>query len=336
MQKNFGTRHHHYYEGPLHQPDWQEKSGNFFHFFARVAFGRKVTVHSSHEFSVKISCLAKRILAGVAAIVFFEMSLIGILLIHQSESHRLAYKAYLNHVKKQVVKQPLDKLVITSLEQKAIQQKSGLEQKLETPINDQKGLWGIKLKPIPRTTPSQNPKVFSHQQPLPIELNNKAFAFLTPITQTNEAKIPPKEKLDKPEAIREGVLEKHKEVKPKPEIVEKMHINPEEEIARLFAKDSFKEHVQKMIEKHKIEDKIDEGDPGNDDWEIVEDWKSEKENNIPEALLDVKNPVINDEILKPTLAGFQGLKSKPIALSDEEKQNILKLRKMMRLDDDLN
>lgn len=93
------SRYFHRYEGAVHHPDWNERVGIFFHFFANVAFGKKIVLHSKHEASLRVSHLAVRILAGLAAILFFEICLIGRILISTSKSHRLTYEIYINTLK---------------------------------------------------------------------------------------------------------------------------------------------------------------------------------------------------------------------------------------------
>ncbi|BBI17137.1 hypothetical protein NCS13_1_0942 [Neochlamydia sp. S13] len=90
-----GSRAFHIYEGPAHQADKREKIGNFFYFFANVAFGKKI-IFQKDGYSVKVRSLALRILAGMAAILCFKLTLIGRILIESSASHRLAFNTLVN------------------------------------------------------------------------------------------------------------------------------------------------------------------------------------------------------------------------------------------------
>ncbi|WP_213151437.1 hypothetical protein [Neochlamydia sp. AcF95] len=90
-----GSRAFHIYEGPTHQADKREKIGNLFYFFANVAFGKKI-IFQKDGYSVKVRSLALRILAGMAAIVCFKLTIIGRILIASSASHRLAFDALVN------------------------------------------------------------------------------------------------------------------------------------------------------------------------------------------------------------------------------------------------
>ncbi|KAF3362492.1 hypothetical protein PHSC3_000965 [Chlamydiales bacterium STE3] len=128
-----GSRAFHLYEGPTHQADKREKIGNFFYFFANVAFGKKI-IFQKDGYSVQVRSLALRILAGTAAILCFELTFIGRILIESSPSHRLAFNTLVNmhNSSAKSHNSPVDSYLSRSCANSVIQARS------------QKGLEGLK------------------------------------------------------------------------------------------------------------------------------------------------------------------------------------------------
>lgn len=89
---NIGSRHYHCYEGSYHHADRHETVGKLLSVFFRIAFGKKIIVLSPNVYKIKAASLIERIFAGIAAIFCFQISLIGIYLIHRSKTHRYTYE----------------------------------------------------------------------------------------------------------------------------------------------------------------------------------------------------------------------------------------------------
>lgn len=94
--KNIGPRCLHQYEGSSHKPDRKEKAGNYLNKLPCLALGKTIIIHKNDdEFSVKVKHVVLRILAAVGATLLLPASIIGLLLIAKSKSHKKAYQLIL-------------------------------------------------------------------------------------------------------------------------------------------------------------------------------------------------------------------------------------------------
>lgn len=102
MSKNLekiGSRFLHSYEGAFHQPDWQERAGTKLN-LARLAFGKTLTYRpEANSIETKVSAVAVRIFAGIATIIFFKITLLSLIFLASSKTHKNAHQKILELVK---------------------------------------------------------------------------------------------------------------------------------------------------------------------------------------------------------------------------------------------
>lgn len=100
--KNIGPRYFHRYDGSLHKPDLKEKIGNHLNMLPRIAFGKKIIIRAKDDFSIKVDHFALRILAALAAILSLPISVVGMLLLMNSKSHKEIYNSLVNAEKARI------------------------------------------------------------------------------------------------------------------------------------------------------------------------------------------------------------------------------------------